>query len=201
VFKLSKTKIGFALTGSFCTFQKVFQTISRLVQSGYEVFPVLSYHASEEDTRFFDKETVFQTLASLTGNIPFTTLSDAEPIGPKKLLDAYVIAPASGASMGKLAHGIFDTPALLGAKSHLRNSRPVLVAPSTNDGLSTAAENIGKILAMRNVYVVPFRQDDPVNKPRSVVADFDKIPEALAAALAGAQMQPILLGSLKNEGK
>ncbi len=201
VFNVSKTKIGFALTGSFCTFSKVFQSISNLIQSGFEVYPVLSYHASGEDTRFFDKETVFQTLVSLTGNIPFTTLSDAEPIGPKKLLDAYIIAPASGASMGKMAHGIFDTPALLGAKSHLRNSRPVLVAPSTNDGLSTAAENIGKILAMRNVYVVPFRQDDPVNKPRSVVADFDKIPEALAAALAGEQAQPILLAPLKNEGK
>ena len=130
-----------------------------------------------------------------------TTLPAAEPIGPKKMTDIYVIAPMTGASMGKFAHGIFDTPALLGAKSHLRNGRPVLVAPSTNDGLSTAAENIGKILGMRNVYVVPFGQDDPVKKPRSLVADFEKIPEAVAAALAGAQMQPILLGGLKNEGK
>ena len=175
--------------------------IENLVGAGYKIIPVLSYHASEEDTRFFVKETVFQALTDLTGNKPLTTLAEVEPIGPKKLLDAYIIAPASGASMGKMAHGIFDTPALLGAKSHLRNSRPVLVAPSTNDGLSTAAENIGKILAMRNVYVVPFRQDDPVNKPRSVVADFDKIPEALAAALAGEQAQPILLAPLKNEGK
>lgn len=103
--------------------------------------------------------------------------------------------------MGKFAHGIFDTPALLGAKSHLRNNRPVIIAPSTNDGLSTAAENIGKILAMRNVYIVPFRQDDPVNKPRSIVADFDKIPETIAAALAGEQVQPILLAPLKKEDK
>lgn len=198
---MSKTKVGFALTGSFCTFQKVFQVIEKLAGAGYEIFPVLSYNASQEDTRFYDKDTVFQSLISLTGKTPFTTLSEVEPIGPKKMLDAYIIAPASGASMGKMAHGIFDSPALLGAKSHLRNSRPVLVAPSTNDGLSTAAENIGKILAMRNVYMVPFRQDDPVNKPRSVVADFDKIPEALAAALAGEQAQPILLPPLKNEGK
>ena len=198
---MSKTKIGFALTGSFCTFQKAFQVIENLVATGFEILPVLSFHASCEDTRFFPKETVLQTLIELTGNKPLTTLAEVEPIGPKKLLDAYIIAPASGASMGKMAHGIFDTPALLGAKSHLRNSRPVLVAPSTNDGLSTAAENIGKILAMRNVYIVPFRQDDPVNKPRSVVADFDKIPEALAAALAGEQTQPILLAPLKNEGK
>ena len=129
------------------------------------------------------------------------TIFQVEPIGPKKLLDAYIIAPMSGASMGKFAHGIFDTPALLGAKSHLRNSRPVLVAPSTNDGLSTAAENIGKILGMRNVYMVPLAQDDPVKKPRSLVADFEKIPEALAAALAGAQMQPMVLGGLKKEGE
>lgn len=198
---MSKTKVGVALTGSFCTFQKIFEVIEKLVKLGYEMYPILSYHASEENTRFFDKDTVYQTLISITGKTPFTTLSQVEPIGPKKLLDAYIIAPASGASMGKMAHGIFDTPALLGAKSHLRNSRPVLIAPSTNDGLSTAAENIGKILAMRNVYMVPFRQDDPVNKPRSIVADFEKIPEALAAALAGEQAQPILLAPLKKEGK
>ncbi|MBR2053860.1 MAG: dipicolinate synthase subunit B, partial [Clostridia bacterium] len=103
-----------------------------------------------------------------------------------------------GASLGRMAHGIFDTPALLGAKSHLRNGRPVLIAPSTNDGLSTSAENIGKILVMRNVYFVPFGQDDPVGKPRSLVADFDKISAALSAALAGAQLQPMLYGNLKK---
>ncbi|MDO5328229.1 MAG: dipicolinate synthase subunit B [Clostridia bacterium] len=198
---MSKTKIGFALTGSFCTFRQVFSVIQELADSGYDIQPILSYPAAREDTRFYGSTEVWQTLEQITKNKPFSTLSEVEPIGPKKLLDAYIIAPMTGASMGKMAHGIFDTPALLGAKSHLRNSRPVLVAPSTNDGLSTAAENIGKILAMRNVYIVPFGQDDPANKPRSVVADFSKIPEALAAALAGAQMQPILLGSLKNEGK
>lgn len=198
---MSKTKIGIALTGSFCTFQKIFNVIEGLVSSGYEVFPILSYHSLQENTRFFNKETVFHTLSMTCGHQPFTTLSEVEPIGPKKLLDAYLVAPSSGASMGKFAHGIFDTPALLGAKSHLRNNRPVIIAPSTNDGLSTAAENIGKILAMRNVYIVPFRQDDPVNKPRSIVADFDKIPETIAAALAGEQVQPILLAPLKKEDK
>ena len=198
---MSKTKIGFALTGSFCTFNRAFAAIGELVKQGYEVFPILSFHSSQEDTRFYLKDTVIQTLGEITRHDVWTTLSQVEPIGPKKLLDAYVIAPITGASMGKMAHGIFDTPALLGAKSHLRNGRPVLVAPSTNDGLSTAAENIGKILAMRNVYLVPFGQDDPAGKPRSLVADFSRLPEALAAALAGAQMQPILLGSLKSEGK
>ena len=198
---MSKTKVGFALTGSFCTFRQVFTVIETLVKQGYEVTSILSERSAREDTRFFSSETVWQTLEELTGKRPLSTLPEVEPIGPQKLLDAYIIAPMTGVSMGKMAHGIFDTPALLGAKSHLRNSRPVLVAPSTNDGLSTAAENIGKILALRNVYMVPFRQDDPIGKPRSVVADFSKIPEALAAALAGAQVQPILLAPLKTGGK
>lgn len=195
---MSKTRLGFAMTGSFCTFQKVFSVIRELKNTGYDILPILSDRVYQSDTRFYSRQEVIETLASITGNKPLSTLQEVEPIGPKKLLDAYVIAPMTGASMGKMAHGIFDTPALLGAKSHLRNGRPVLVAPSTNDGLSTAAENIGKILAMRHVYIVPFGQDDPAGKPRSVVADFSRIPEALAAALAGAQVQPILLGTLKN---
>ncbi len=198
---MSKTRVGFALTGSFCTFRAVFAQIQVLTDAGFEVTPILSFSASREDTRFFAKDTVFYQLKSITGRDPLTTLQEVEPIGPKKLVDIYVIAPMTGVSMAKFAHGIFDTPALLGAKSHLRNGRPVLIAPSTNDGLSTAAENIGKILGMRNVYMVPFGQDDPTNKPRSLVADFTRIPEAMAAALAGAQMQPILLGGLKNGGK
>ena len=198
---MSVTRIGFALTGSFCTFRAVFSVMERLRDLGYEITPVLSYAAAREDTRFYHHDDVWNQLEKITGKKPLATLSEVEPIGPKKLLDAYIIAPMSGASMGKFAHGIFDTPALLGAKSHLRNDRPVLIAPSTNDGLSTAAENIGKILGMRNVYMVPLRQDDPVKKPRSLVADFEKIPEALAAALAGAQMQPMVLGGLKKEGE
>lgn len=198
---MSKTRLGFALTGSFCTFKTVFSVVRALKEAGYDITPILSYAAAREDTRFFTREQVWQTLEEITGRRPMATLPEVEPIGPKKLLDAYIIAPMTGASLGKMAHGVFDTPALLGAKSHLRNGRPVLVAPSTNDGLGAAAENIGKILAMRNVYFVPFGQDDPIGKPRSLVADFSKIPEALAAALAGAQMQPLLLGSLKKEGE
>lgn len=198
---MSKTRLGFALTGSFCTFKTVFSVVRALKEAGYDITPILSYAAAREDTRFFTRKQVWQTLEEITGKRPMSTLPEVEPIGPKKLLDAYIIAPMTGASLGKMAHGIFDTPALLGAKSHLRNGRPVLVAPSTNDGLGAAAENIGKILAMRNVYFVPFGQDDPIGKPRSLVADFSRIPEALAAALAGAQMQPLLLGSLKKEGE
>ena len=198
---MSKTRIGFALTGSFCTFSRVFDVMETLTKMGYDLFPVLSFASAREDTRFFTSKEVWERLKKITGHLPIATLPEAEPIGPKKMFDAYVIAPMSGVSMAKFANGIFDTPVLLGAKSHLRNDRPVLIAPSTNDGLSTAAANIGKILGMRNVYFVPFGQDDPIAKPRSVVAAFEKIPDALAAALAGGQMQPILLGSLKKEGK
>lgn len=195
---MSKTRVGFALTGSYCTFQRVFRAVEQLVEEGYDVIPILSFAVRDRDTRFYSKEAVHETLLKITGKEPIATMQEAEPIGPKKLLDAYVIAPMTGASLGKMAHGIFDTPALLGAKSHLRNGRPVLIAPSTNDGLSTSAENIGKILVMRNVYFVPFGQDDPVGKPRSLVADFDKISAALSAALAGAQLQPMLYGNLKK---
>lgn len=195
---MSKTRVGFALTGSYCTFQRVFRAVEQLVEEGYDVIPILSFAVKERDTRFYSKEAVRETLLKITGKEPIATMQEAEPIGPKKLLDAYVIAPMTGASLGKMAHGIFDTPALLGAKSHLRNGRPVIIAPSTNDGLSTSAENIGKILVMRNVYFVPFGQDDPVGKPRSLVADFDKISASLSAALAGAQLQPMLYGNLKK---
>lgn len=195
---MSKTRVGFAMTGSYCTFQRVFRAVEQLVEEGYEVIPVLSFAVRDRDTRFYSKDAVRETLLKITGKEPIVTMQEAEPIGPKKLLDAYVIAPMTGASLGKMAHGIFDTPALLGAKSHLRNGRPVLIAPSTNDGLSTSAENIGKILVMRNVYFVPFGQDDPVGKPRSLVADFEKISAALSAALAGAQLQPMLYGNLKK---
>ena len=175
--------------------------MQKLRETGYEIMPILSYAAAKEDTRFFSSQEVWENLEKITGNKPLSTLSEVEPIGPKKLLDIYIIAPMTGASMGKMAHGIFDTPALLGAKSHLRNGRPVLIAPSTNDGLSTAAENIGKIMALRNVYMVPFSQDDPVRKPRSLVADFDLIPQSIAAALSGAQLQPMLSGILKKEAE
>ena len=198
---MRRTAVGFALTGSFCTFSKALDVMRVLVDQGYDLYPVLSFAAAQEDTRFFTAREVWQTIQDIPGRKPIATLPEAEPIGPQKLVDAYVIAPMTGASMAKFVNGIFDTPALLGAKSHLRNGRPVLIAPSTNDGLSTAAQSIGKILGMRNVYVVPFGQDDPVKKPRSVVADFARLPEALAAALAGAQMQPILLGGLKNGEK
>lgn len=195
---MSKTRVGFALTGSFCTFARVFIAMEQLMEEGYEVTPIVSFAVRDHNTRFFQADEVRRMLMKITGKEPLDTLQAVEPIGPRKLMDAYILAPMTGASMGKMAHGIFDTPALLGAKSHLRNGRPVLIAPSTNDGLGASAENIGKILVMKNVYFVPYGQDDPVGKPRSLVADFDKIPSALSAALSGAQLQPMLYGNLKK---
>ena len=189
---MSKTRAAFALTGSFCTFSRVFEQMRLMTENGYDVIPILSFRAADTDTRFYPCEEVKRLAEEITGKEPMTTLAQVEVLGPKKLTDIYIIAPMTGASMAKFAHGIFDTPPLLGAKSHLRNGRPVLIAPSTNDGLSTAAENIGKILNMKNVYMVPYGQDDPIRKPRSLVADFDRLAEAAACALEGVQLQPIL---------
>ena len=189
---MKKTSIGFAMTGSFCTFERVLKQMEALVRRGYEVVPVLSFNAGTLDTRFMTAEHLRARIVEITGNEPIDTLAGAEPIGPKKMTDVFLIAPATGNSLAKLAGGIYDTPALLGAKSHLRNDRPLVLAVSTNDGLGAAAQNIGRLLNVRNIYFVPFGQDDPVKKPRSLVADFTQIPRTIAAALSGVQMQPML---------
>lgn len=196
---MKKTTIGFAMTGSFCTFERVLKQMEALVRRGYEVLPVLSFNAGMLDTRFMTAEHLRARIVEITGNEPIDTLTGAEPIGPKKMSDVFLIAPATGNSLAKLAGGIFDTPALLGAKSHLRNDRPLVLAVSTNDGLGTAAQNIGRLLNMRNIYFVPFGQDDPVKKPRSLVADFAQIPRTVAAALSGVQLQPMLLRGGEEE--
>ena len=189
---MKKTSIGFAMTGSFCTFERVLKQMEALVRRGYEVLPVLSFNAGTLDTRFMTAEHLRARIVEITGNEPIDTLAGAEPIGPKKMTDVFLIAPATGNNLAKLAGGIYDTPALLGAKSHLRNDRPLVLAVSTNDGLGAAAQNIGRLLNVRNIYFVPFGQDDPVKKPRSLVADFTQIPRTIAAALSGVQMQPML---------
>lgn len=188
---MKKTTIGFALTGSFCTFDAVLAQMEELVRRDYDVMPILSYHAARLDTRFMTAGHLHERLRAITGHDPIETLQDAEPIGPKKMTDVYVIAPATGNSLAKLANGIFDTPALLGAKSHLRNDRPLVLAISTNDALSSAAQNIGRLMMWRNVYLVPFRQDHALKKPRSLVADFTLLPKTIASALCGVQLQPL----------
>ena len=196
---MKKTSIGFAMTGSFCTFERVLKQMEALVRRGYEVVPVLSFNAGMLDTRFMTAEHLRARIVEITGNEPIDTLAGAEPIGPKKMTDVFLIAPATGNSLAKLAGGTYDTPVLLGAKSHLRNDRPLVLAVSTNDGLGAAAQNIGRLLNVRNIYFVPFGQDDPVKKPRSLVADFSQIPRTIAAALSGVQMQPILSYGAEGE--
>ena len=196
---MKKTSIGFAMTGSFCTFERVLRQMEALVRRGYEVLPVLSFNAGTLDTRFMTAEHLRARIVEITGNEPIDTLAGAEPIGPKKMTDVFLIAPATGNSLAKLAAGIYDTPVLLGAKSHLRNDRPLVLAVSTNDGLGAAAQNIGRLLNVRNIYFVPFGQDDPVKKPRSLVADFSQIPRTIAAALSGVQMQPMLSYGAEGE--
>lgn len=185
-------KVGFAMCGSFCTYSKVFP-IMELLSRDYQVVPVFSEATYTVDSRFGTAKEHIETAQEICGTEPLHTISQVEPIGPKKLFDILVIAPCTGNTLAKLAHGIADGPVTMAAKSHLRNGRPVLVAVSTNDALAGAAENIGKLLARKHYYFVPFGQDDACGKPTSMVADFKKIPQALEAALEGRQLQPILL--------
>ena len=184
-------ELGFALCGSFCTFHRVLPVMEALAQQ-HHVLPILSEAVQTVDSRFGTAREHLERIRAITGEEPLTTLSQVEPIGPKKLLDALIIAPCTGNTLAKLSHGIADGPVTMAAKSHLRNGRPVILAVSTNDALGIAAENIGRLLVRKNVYFVPFGQDDPVKKPASMVAVFERIPEALNMALEGRQLQPIL---------
>ena len=184
--------IGFGLCGSFCTYQAVFPIVETLAKA-HQMFPILSFAAGSIDSRFGTAQEHIFRIREICGREPIMTIEGAEPIGPKKMLDALVIAPCTGNTLAKLAHSIADTPVTMAAKSHLRNGRPIIIAVSTNDALAGGAENIGKLLARKHYYFVPFRQDDPQNKPTSMVADFTLIPQALEAAMQGIQLQPILL--------
>ena len=184
--------IGFALCGSFCTFHRVFP-VMEVLASRHSLIPILSEASACLDSRFGTAEEHITRIREICGRAPLTSIPEVEPIGPKKLLDALIIAPCTGNTLAKLAHGIADGPVTMAAKSHLRNGRPILIAISTNDALGAAAENIGRLLARKHYYFVPFGQDSPDQKPTSMVADFDQIPAALDLALEGKQLQPILL--------
>ena len=184
--------IGFAMCGSFCTYDAVFPAMEA-VAAEHRVIPIFSTAADTIDSRFGTAQEHVRRATEICGAEPLRTIAQVEPIGPKKLLDALIIAPCTGNTLAKLAHGIADGPVTMAAKSHLRNGRPVVIAVSTNDALAGAAENIGRLLARKHIYFVPFGQDDPVKKPTSMVADFTKIPEALEAALHGWQIQPLLI--------
>lgn len=184
-------QLGFAICGSFCTFSQVFPVLQSLANS-HTLFPIFSEVSYTTDTRFGLARDFIRQASDICGRDPIHTIAQAEPIGPKKLLDALIIAPCTGNTLAKLAHGIADTPVTMAAKSHLRNGRPVVIAVSTNDALGAAAENIGKLMARKHYYFVPFSQDDASNKPTSMVADFPQIPLTLALALEGKQLQPVL---------
>ena len=185
-----KPRIGIALTGSFCTFRRVIDVLKDL--EDYDLIPIMSEAAYTSDTRFGSCESFRNTLEEICGKPILHTIQQVEPLGPKKLLDALVILPCTGNTLGKLAGGIADSPVTLAAKAHLRNGRPVILGISTNDGLSSAGENIGRLLNRKHFYFVPFGQDDPTEKPRSLVAHMEFLPRTLSLALKGEQYQPIL---------
>ena len=184
--------IGFAMCGSFCTYSQVFPVMEVLARE-HNVIPIFSHVAYTTDSRFGTAQAHIRRAEEICTRSPVCTVAQAEPIGPKKLLDVLVIAPCTGNTLAKLACSIADGPVTMAAKSHLRNGRPVVVAVSTNDGLAGAAENIGKLLARKHYFFVPFGQDDPTGKPTSLVAHFDQIPQAVLAAAEGRQIQPLLV--------
>lgn len=191
--KLAGARIGCAMTGSFCTFSRVLQMLETLKSQGAELYPILSFNASKLDTRFMRAAELHQRLCEISGRSVMDSIVQVEPIGPKKLLDLILVAPCTGNSMAKIANGISDTPVTLAVKSHLRNGRPVVIAPSTNDGLAGNAANLGRLMALRHMYIAPFGQDAPEGKPTSLVAEWNRVPEACAAALDGRQLQPLLV--------
>lgn len=185
-------RIGFCVCGSFCTYEKVFAVMEAMARE-YEIVPIFSPAAASVSSRFGTAQEHIRAAEEICAAKVLTQIAEAEPIGPKKLLDALVIAPCTGNTLGKLSHGIADNAVTMAAKSILRNGRPVVIGISTNDALSGSAENIGRLLNRRHYYFVPFGQDDPVNKPTSMVADFSRLPEAVKAALEGRQIQPIIV--------
>ncbi len=187
-------RIAFAMCGSFCTFETVLQQAERLVGSGMRLVPVMSTAAATTDTRFGSSASFRERLSCVADAPVITTIAGAEPLGPKDLADALLIAPCTGNTLGKLANGVTDTPVTMAAKSMLRIGKPVVLAVSTNDGLGASFQNIGRLMNVKNIYFVPFRQDDPVKKPYSLQADFAGLGAAVAAALEGRQLQPVLYG-------
>ena len=191
--ELKGKKVGFVLTGSFCTFSHTIPKMTEIIKRGGEVIPIMSYNAYNLDSKFGKAKEFINKIEDITKHKIINTIIDAEPIGPKKMTDIMIIAPCSGNTLAKLANGITDTPAVMAAKSHLRNNNPLVIAISTNDALSGSAENIGKLLNRNNYYFVPFKQDNPITKPRSIVFDPEYIIKTLEYALDREQIQPIML--------
>ena len=192
--KLGGKRVGFAFTGSFCTFKTVIDELKNVKKENADILPIMSFNSYNLDTKFGKAEDFINEIKEITEKDEIIhTIQGAEPIGPKKLTDVMVIAPCTGNTLAKLANGITDSPVLMATRSHLRNNLPVVIGISTNDGLSGSAENIGKLLNRNNYYFIPFRQDNPITKPRSLVADFKYLIPTIEQALEGEQIEPILL--------
>ena len=195
---LSGKKIGIAFTGSFCTYARIFEELEALQKEGAVIQTIFSDSAQSIDSRFGTAESFLKRAEEITGIPPILTIKDAEPIGPKSLLDLLVIFPCTGNTLAKLANGITDTPVLMAAKAHLRNNKPLLLSLSTNDALGMNMKNIGLLLNTKNIYFVPFGQDDPEKKPNSMTAHTDLLIPALEAALENRQLQPVIRDIVKK---
>lgn len=190
--KLTGKNVGVALTGSFCTFEKTIQQIQRLVEQQANVIPIFSFHAQTIDSRFGKAADFIEQITKITGNQPVLTINGAEPLGPKGLLDILIIAPCTGNTLAKMCNGITDTPVLMAAKGHLRNQKPLVISLASNDALGINFKNVGSMLNCKNVYFVPFGQDDFNKKPNSMIANTSMIIPTLENALDGKQIQPII---------
>ena len=191
---MEQLRVGFGFCGSFCTMMKALDALEETAKRYSDIIPIVSGTVADTDTRFGAAHDYMREMERICDHRVIATQKEAEPIGPKGLLDLLIIAPCTGSTLGKLACGIADTTVTLAAKAHLRNCRPILLAPSTNDGLAASARNLGQLMARKYIYLVPFRQDDPEEKPASLVADFSLVADAAQAALEGRQLQPVLLG-------
>jgi dipicolinate synthase subunit B len=189
--ELTNKEIGFAMTGSYCTFDQVIPQIRKLKDLGAQIHPIVSENVSKTDTRFMKAEELYDKLQCITGREIIDTIVKAEPIGPNSLLDLLIVAPCTGNTVSKIALGITDTPVVMAVKSHLRNQKPVLLAIATNDALGASAKNIGALMNTQNIFFVPMSQDNYLKKQTSMVAEMDIIPKAASLALEGKQIQPI----------
>lgn len=190
---LKDVKLGFAFTGSFCTLSRSILELEKISAEGADILPIVSETVSNTDTKFGNAAEWKYRIEAITGKQIIKSIVEAEPIGPRALLDILVVSPCTGNTLGKLANGITDTSVTMACKAHLRNERPILLALATNDGLSANAKNLGVLLNRRNVYFVPFGQDDPIKKSRSLIAGFELLTPAILAALSGKQIQPLLI--------
>jgi dipicolinate synthase subunit B len=190
--KLEGIKIGLGITGSFCNFSETKNVISNLKAEGADVYPIISFSTKNLDTRFYKKDEYIKMLKQESKNNIIDTIQKAEPVGPKNLVDIILVCPCTGNSLAKLANGITDTPVLMAIKGHIRNNKPVVIGVSTNDGLGASLQNIAKLINTKNMYFVPFRQDDYISKPKSLVLDYNYIVDTVYGALHFKQIQPIL---------